>query len=103
MMVSPLTPTLGAICCQISSVMNGIIGWAMRRMVSSTRNSVRRVPRLASALTPSLFRTGLVSSRYQSQYSFQMGSVVETVFVQCLGDLGFGFLQAGNDPAVGDT
>ncbi len=74
MMVSPLTPAIGATFCQISSVMKGMIGWARRNRFSSTRIRVRRVPRLAASLVVSLLRIGLDSSRYQSQYSFQVNS-----------------------------
>ena len=74
MMVSPSMPASGATLCQISSVMKGMMGWARRSRVSSTWTRVWRVPRLAASELASLVSTGLDSSRYQSQYSFQVNS-----------------------------
>ncbi|MNH25428.1 hypothetical protein D3C79_854220 [compost metagenome] len=74
MMVLPSAPASGARRCQISSVMNGMNGWARRRATSSTRTRVRRVPRARSTGAFSSHRTGLDNSRYQSQYWFQMNS-----------------------------
>ncbi|MNE42486.1 hypothetical protein D3C80_1366120 [compost metagenome] len=74
MMVLPCAPTSGARRCQISSVMNGMNGCARRRATSSTRTRVRRVPRWRSIGAFSSHSTGLDSSRYQSQYWFQMNS-----------------------------
>ena len=74
MIESPLIPSLGATFCQISSVINGINGCISRRMVSSTSNSVRRVPCRSSFDDGSSHKTGLDSSKYQSQYSFHTKS-----------------------------
>ena len=74
MTVSPLAPARGATRCQISSVMKGISGWSARCSASSTCASVRRVPPLAAAETVSACSSGLVSSRYQSQKSYQVNS-----------------------------
>ncbi|MNS77392.1 hypothetical protein D3C72_1109730 [compost metagenome] len=49
-------------------------GCARRRATSSTRTRVRRVPRARSTGAFSSHSTGLDSSRYQSQYWFQMNS-----------------------------
>ncbi len=66
--------TSGRTRCQISSVMNGIIGCRARSSASSIVTSVRRVPRFCAAVASSLCSTGLVSSRYQSQNSYQVNS-----------------------------
>ena len=65
--VSPDFPAIGATVCHSSSVMNGMNGCARRSTASSTRTSVRRVPRCCASL-PSASCT-LASSTYQSQYS----------------------------------
>ncbi len=72
MIVGPVLPAKGATRCQISSVMNGINGWARRRMPSKTRTKVCRVPRCRAA--SSLCRLTFAASKYQSQYSFQTNS-----------------------------
>ena len=96
MIDGPVLPASGATRCQISSVTNGISGWMSRSTASSTRIRVRRVPRsLAGPGTtpdeppfdpnvfdvpaprsdaPWLVMTVFESSRYQSQYSFQVKS-----------------------------
>ncbi len=70
--VSPDLPASGATDCHSSSVMNGMNGCARRSITSSTRTSVRRVPRCAAS---SPFASWvLVSSTYQSQYSSHTSS-----------------------------
>ena len=60
--------------CQISSVMKGMTGCRARSSASSTVTSVRRVPRFWASVAASAWSTGLVSSRYQSQNSYQVNS-----------------------------
>jgi hypothetical protein len=71
-MVSAWIPANGATRCHISSVINGIIGCAKRKIDSSTFNSVWRVPRCSAASSDC--KEILDSSKYQSQYSFQVKS-----------------------------
>ncbi len=47
--MSPVLPASGATVCHSSSVMNGMNGCASRSVASSTRASVRRVPRCAAS------------------------------------------------------
>src|SRR3989344_5481750 len=55
MMLGPARPDIGPMVCQSSSVINGMMGWAKRNTVSSTRNKVRRVARCCAAIkAPSL-------------------------------------------------
>src|ERR1700730_14587082 len=74
MTVGPLQPASGAARCQISSEMNGMNGCNARCNASRISASVRRVPRLAASEALSDCNTGLVSSRYQSQNSYQVNS-----------------------------
>ena len=74
MIDGPVRPASGATRCQISSVTKGIIGWMRRSTASSTRTRVRRVPRSLAGSASGSVRTVLESSRYQSQYSFQVKS-----------------------------
>ena len=67
MIVSAFIPANGATRCQSSSVINGIIGWFKRSIVSKTRTNVCRVPRFSASLKCSFNKTGLDNSKYQSQ------------------------------------
>ena len=58
--------------CQISSVMNGMIGCRARSRVSSTTAGCGGCEAAAAASSP--FSAGLDSSRNQSQNSFQVNS-----------------------------
>ncbi|MNV80099.1 hypothetical protein D3C71_1736810 [compost metagenome] len=69
---SPGRPATGATVCHRASVMNGMIGWARRRMASSVRISVRRVARCCASVP--VWICTLAISRYQSQNSFQTKS-----------------------------
>ena len=69
MIVSPFLPASGATFCHSSSVMNGMIGCARRKAVSSTRTSVRRVPRCTASSGDCSCIFAI--STYQSQYSSQ--------------------------------
>src|SRR5689334_8994779 len=60
--------------CQISSVINGMIGCKRRKIFSNTNISVWRVPDNASALLLSEVKIGFDNSKYQSQNSFQVNS-----------------------------
>ena len=68
-----LRPAIGATVCHSSSVMNGISGWARRSTVSSTRASVRRVPRGFPHASP-VQTCAPWPVRYQSQNSSQTNS-----------------------------
>ena len=52
----------------------GMSGCAKRKEASITASNTRRTSALRSSDTSTSFNTGLVSSTYQSQYSFQMNS-----------------------------
>ena len=54
--------------------MNGISGCSARSSASSTSSSVRRVPRFGASVAVADCSTGFVSSRYQSQNSYQVNS-----------------------------
>ena len=69
----PCLPASGATVCHSSSVMNGMNGCASRSIASSTRTSVRRVPRCAAS-SPRRETRPWRSSTYQSQYSSQTNS-----------------------------
>src|SRR5690242_19011644 len=71
-MLDAFKPSCGATDCQISSVMNGMIGCNARSAVSSTTSNVWRVDAAASASVP--LSAGFESSRNQSQYSFHTNS-----------------------------
>ncbi len=72
MTLSPDLPASGATFCHSSSVMNGMIGCARRSVVSSTRTSVRRVPRCCVSLP--FWSCTFANSTYQSQYSSHTNS-----------------------------
>ena len=74
MIVSPSIPAAGATRRQRSSVRNGMRGCRNLSRVSSTSTRVRRVAARAASGTSGPASTGLVSSRYQSQNSFQVKS-----------------------------
>ncbi len=74
MMVSPLTPACALMRCQISSVINGMKGWARRSATSRHADQRAAGAALAFDLARSSHSTGLTSSRYQAQYSSQINS-----------------------------
>ena len=67
-------PILGATVCQISSVINGISGCDNLKIDSRTTIKVFLVSETISFLNYLYSKIGFVSSRYQSQYSFQIKS-----------------------------
>ncbi len=74
MTVGPDFPASAAARCQISSVTKGINGCSARCSDSRISSSVRRAPSFAAGEAFSACSTGLVSSRYQSQNSYQVNS-----------------------------
>ena len=90
--------------CHSSSVMNGISGCASRSAASSTRTSVRRVPRCCASLprlraAPWRARGTSRSTRSRRSYKSRWRRCRDGT-AEALGDCGLGALQLADDPAV---
>ena len=105
MMLSPATPASGATFCHSSSVMKGMMGWARRSVVSSTRGEG------AAGGALLLGRAGV--QLHLGEFQIPVAVFVPDEFVdgarglvEAVGGEGFvhfgdGLLQACGDPAVG--
>ena len=105
MMLAPSFPASGATFCQSSSVMKGIMGWASRKVVSSTRVRVRRVARY----TASLLHCQLYFRKFKVPVAILIPDKfidfpcrkIEAIAVKSLLYRAFRQLQTADDPLVG--